>query len=402
MNRLLDFTTHSMTIVNHIMPSLSHRFDLTLSARTDSIELEKKLREARHPISEATIRLSTSIPSHWNRRSNQIRVLGCGPLCNIRKLHLWGPFSTPLTLTLLTDLLTIPAGQNLVHLSFNNMRLSGNKDHHLRFLGVLQEYYSNSLHELRISGVRFISGGNGIDDGIGRREEGDGEDIRTQLAQTLARFPRLRVIAVSGTDSTELLSLLHAPSVQLLFTSTTIQKVILFSLIFSDDDTAFVLQALADNTSVREASLGLTCGPRGGPALAQLLQHNNTLEKLWVRVPSLVEEANNHLVAEALRTANPQLLEFGLYGEKYLSCRSVDCFVEALREDNTALQELELQSSEESEELQFFLSLNRIGRHTLLQDFNNREPWVKALTEARHDLSCTFYLLSTNPTLCAL
>jgi hypothetical protein len=189
-------------------------------------------------------------------------------------------------------------------------------------------------------------------------------------------------------------------SIQALLSSRTLEKVVLFSVIFNDEDTRNMLQALQSNTTIQEASLGITCGAQSGSALAAMLQNNTTIQKLWVRMHSVEDDAQNRRIALALRTAS-SLQELGLYGDGQVSGQSQSYFLDALRVDNTQLKELDLQGAEECEEINDFLFLNQLGRRELLLACEDRQLWVHALVRARHHLSCLFFLIHANPTVCS-
>jgi hypothetical protein len=382
---------------NYISGQLkSAKFSLQLTYCTDLTVLTSKLQQAnaRSPIREAEIRIDpsfllrvTTIDVSW--RYGVLESLANG-MPHLQKLTIWGPYNASVPLPILSLLLNAQGcNSSLTHLSFNQLKFSGNRDDFLEFVEVIDRYYG-SLEEFRISAVRFLG-----------EENIDAEEER--LMQALSILPKLKLVAITGTNIVDLSKILKSPSIEALCSAVMLQKLILFSLVLPDEESSHALRALQNNRTIQEASLGLTCGTLGGPALSHMLQHNATLDKLWVRVTSLEDEKGTHAIAEALRTAS-HLKEFGLYGEGYTSDKSQGFFVDMLRHDNTRLHVLELQasSSVNSEEMHFYLSLNEIGRHQLLQHDSDREQWVRSLVLAcsRHDISCIFYLLNTNPALC--
>lgn len=123
-------------------------------------------------------------------------------------------------------------------------------------------------------------------------------------------------------------------------------------------------------------------------------------------------------IAEALRH-NQTLQYFVLYGPPptrgssishmgptlSLSPASQHAFVNMLRTTNFTLQQCDLPFDDDDlqQELDLFLKLNHAGRKHLLSPDGNAtiNEWVNVLRELRYDLDAVFYLIMTNPSLCA-
>ncbi|CAB9508448.1 expressed unknown protein [Seminavis robusta] len=354
------------------------RIDIEVSYRSDPVALKNRLRRSRHDVEEVTIRLDSSFcaegePDNIEWQYPLLQAIGSG-LSQTRTIKIQGPACAahPLHLHCVTRILEFCAG--VVHLDLSSLKLkSWAEQDELAFWAVLEQQVS--LEEFRMSGVWF-------------------HNVESRLMRLLATLPNLKVVAIRATNSV-------SETVPSLFASHSLQKVVLFSTVLCDEASQALLAALEQNTSVREASLGLTCGASGGPALQQMLQNNHTLEKLWIRINSLESDHDNQRIAQALRTAG-HLLEFGLYGEKHVSAASEEFFVDVLRTDNMKLKVLELQTPERiSEEMHYLLLLNEVGREELLHGAPPRQSWIQAIVNTRHDLNCLFYLLHANPMLCS-
>ena len=407
-------------------PPILH-LKLTAKTRAEELTLQfQKLQQQRHPptstaIEEVELRIDRSFLLGRNAGSDGVLNAlhqGLLGLETIRKVNIWGPYDTGFPIFVLRQLIIGTTSRSrLTHLSLNQLTCTGNPAEFKDFVEAI--YQCTQLQELRLQSF-------GIPE----------QTSEEWLAQALAH---VRLIAVQGSNETVLSTLLTPRFVQTLCQkSCNLQKLVLFSYIFPDSDTALVLKALtrSSHTKLQEASLGLTCGTQGGLALAEYLQMTTALQKLWLRVSSLANEESNEAIAQALRTASPSLLEFGLYGEGYLSAESQQCFTDSLKITeynnndnnsnnqycNTSLQVMELQSAEESEERNMYLVLNKIGRRQLLlsshtgndadetekvrlcDETNNpqQQRWVEALVQVKHDLSCIYYLLNANPMLLAI
>lgn len=166
----------------------------------------------------------------------------------------------------------------------------------------------------------------------------------------------------------------------------------------SDTQTEEILQALAENTSIQEADLKLNWGGLGIAALTYMLLRNTTLKRLEIFVESL-EDNKCKEIAEALRGAI-HLNSFCLSSYAKVSRENQDLFISLLRCDNMSLTDLDLRGSEESEEQNSLVLLNKLGRRALLQNLADRERWIDALVGSRHDLYSLFYLMNANPALC--
>lgn len=372
------------------------RFTVKLTASTDASALKHRLERVNVPIHEAEVIVDASfvraspmlLSENDSRPPWQYRVLETlgSELLQVKRLAIRGPYNSSMPITIVTKLLQAHSQSTISEITamnWSSIRFYGRSRDYEEFLNKIQAQCGPCLQEFRLSAVHFRTVAVQFPSDFGSR-----------LLQVVSRFPQLRLVFVNGNSASDIV---RVPPTQALFSSRSLQKVVLFSFVFNDLDTQSILQALQVNTSIREASLGLTCATLGGPALVRMLQHNNTLENLWVRMDSLEDDGCNHTIAQALRTSSA-LHELGLYGEGVVSPTSQSYFVDALRVENTSLQELDLHGADECEELNDLLFLNQLGRRELLQS-SSRPQWVQALTQTRHHLSCLFHLLQANPVL---
>ena len=163
--------------------------------------------------------------------------------------------------------------------------------------------------------------------------------------------------------------------------------------------------ALETNISLRSlVMLDSNITNAGCRALARMLVVNKTIERLDLSY-NRISDPGCSALANSL-VCNSSLKEIGLFGN--FQVRSRDVFLAVIQHNNLALEDL-LLDSEWDAEMNFFLNLNRIGRHRLLRDERlTRDEWVEALVGVQDEknslcdspqdtLSYLFYFVMAKP-----
>lgn len=135
--------------------------------------------------------------------------------------------------------------------------------------------------------------------------------------------------------------------------------------------------------------------------IAGVLKSNEKIEKLTLCFVDRVEDQKISTLVQALRE-NTTLKFLSLLNASSrnnhsgISARSQRFLVELTRH-NMILEDVKTRG-QPPEDLVLFLKLNRLGRRHLFH-MGTRERWVDALITSRHDLDCSFYFLSMNPSV---
>jgi hypothetical protein len=190
-----------------------------------------------------------------------------------------------------------------------------------------------------------------------------------------------------------------------------------------EEHIVLMTQTLESNESIRKLSL-----LKAHPPLPKDDDDKNAGEnngKVKKELPAVVVEESLSTEASAVAMANMLRVNTSL---EELALSAVDfnefaaMFVaKALEEDNKTLQHLWLLAPTnyggtssfpaDDPRIDYFLRLNRAGREkvsTLLtldrcgdaDDNASRQAWVESLLNAKRDIDCSFFFLSTRPSLC--
>lgn len=243
-----------------------------------------------------------------------------------------------------------------------------------------------------------------------------------RLMHALAKLSTLRTVTLNG------IGIAHSParclslaSLAYLAHSKSLTKLLLYDFYLDDDHIEHLSVQIKSNTQLREIRLSsCVLGNRGLVALSRLLQSGaGRLQVLHLWIKDLVWDKESTLswiaLAGALQCAN--LRDFRLLTGTKLQAMARSAppfstgdvqlaFSQAIKK-NYQLQEFSMPCNQEYQnEIAFYLKLNMIGRRKLFRRSGNqslcarKEEWVEVLSTARHDVSCLFYFLSMNPTIC--
>jgi hypothetical protein len=164
-----------------------------------------------------------------------------------------------------------------------------------------------------------------------------------------------------------------------------------------------LLQELNNNQSLTELCVydELQASGRFGAttsaAVAEMLRHNSTLESVMLSL----QPANVPPIIDALRD-NATLKKLQLHAQ-YQSCfdAAIETLGEVLR-SNFVLEHCQFVGCgvSTSQVIEFFLTLNRLGRHFLLtKQEATTEDWINTVCAHQDRTDVVMYLLRRNPTL---
>lgn len=201
---------------------------------------------------------------------------------------------------------------------------------------------------------------------------------------------------------------------------------------------------LATSTSINHnfllQELMISCWPlgkQGVNALSQMLRVNTSLKELVMVVYELEQQLNTisssnnennnnstkaEAITENITSSSSQAnnnndassilvpLAHALQVNNTLSClelhglndvsTSTEYAFQNMMKTNYTITKLKLFNTETYSKLtiNFYLKLNKVGRNKLLGTTNvSKDEWINVLSQVRHDLSCIFYFISTNP-----
>lgn len=171
----------------------------------------------------------------------------------------------------------------------------------------------------------------------------------------------------------------------------------------SDDVFVAYAEALETNRSLVELELGTYGGGgkvsnRGVTAMANMLPHNNALEKLCMCCQQGLDDNGAIAIASALQhnnTLKHLLLEDG---DDAVTHRGYEALVEMLQQ-NTVLETMYNENSGNLKlKIDYYLKLNQLGLRSLLLNVNaTRAQFLDAVVSNHEDLDCLYYMISMNP-----
>jgi hypothetical protein len=311
-------------------------------------------------------------------------------------------------------LLTIALSQasgRLEILELNNVNLTGSTEEFRDFMALLRQHASLRVFCLSSSGCSSACS-------------------ITDLMGALSDAPRLEKVIIYS-EGRSPWGPMTGEAVGTLCRSATItelQHLVLYNSssalgqnFFTDEHTVSLAQALSGpadsigSSTIIQPSLSqmqeimISCWPlgiEGVRALCQMLRVNTSLRKMTFVIYELEEIKDGCIIvdiAEALKF-NQSLKVLELHGRNNDSDAKIAieaAFLDMLQTNNYALTRLKLFNDEHSfikPDIDFYLKLNQAGRGDLLQNANaTKSEWIQALANVRHDLSCLYYFLSTNP-----
>jgi len=209
----------------------------------------------------------------------------------------------------------------------------------------------------------------------------DGEIPVDKLLRVLSSLPLLEKIELTAMDlHTNLQGVWPTrPSSALRFCySSSLKSLELGGWVLDEDLVVEMAKALETNTSLRSlVMLDNHITDKGCMALAKTLTVNQTIERLDLS-SNHITDTGCQALANSL-ASNRSLKEIGLFGKRQAHSR--DAFLRVLRHENLDLEDLLLDSVWDAE-MNFYLNLNRIGRHRLLKDPSfGRAQWVDCLND---------------------
>lgn len=337
---------------------------------------------------------------------NLFKALGDLPYLKTLRFHYGAATLQRLPVQLLTIALSQALG-TLEALELNNVNLTGSEEEFEDFEHLLQNHSS-------LQAFSFCSSGCSSASSI------------SKILSALSETPRLEKLVIYS-EGRSPWGKLTGDAVGMICRSSTLrdlQHLVLYEStsalgmgnFFTDEHTVAVAQQLSDSSdgknilkhrpSSQLEELMLSCWPlgkAGGSALSDMLRVNKTLRKLSIVVYEL-EEGDDASIIDGIAKAlqfNDTLEVLELHGRSEKWPEEAFAFLETMQ-TNYSLKRLKLFSDNSFVKpgIDFYLKLNYAGRGKLLRNANStKEQWVQALVDVRHDLSCVFYFLSTNPLL---
>ena len=228
-----------------------------------------------------------------------------------------------------------------------------------------------------------------------------GEISLEPLVQAVASIPTMEqamlceTIISSSRTGNYLAALCKSPSIQKLWWKTMPDM--------NDTHITSMVEQLLNNThSTKLTELTIRShglGQQAGQAIADLLVHNTTLEVIHLDL----DRAEYGLgIAQALLT-NTSLKCLDVWawgGDISPHSRAITKVFTHMLLSNRVLQFLTFQGLDwTNPEIDFYLRLNRAGRQCLLEHFDKKSNWTRALVKHKDDLDVCFYFLSLNPNI---
>jgi len=233
------------------------------------------------------------------------------------------------------------------------------------------------------------------------------------LLRALASAPNLRQLYVTAAavDSASSSSLTFSSSaLEQVCRSTSLEELGLWKFNFNNSQDSFpniatepltlMAPAIAQSNTMRTFEFGRCNVNRSSDkALGEMLTFNTSLEEFNIHI---YDSSDCTLVATAyaLEIKNTTLKRRKLWG--LLSRKNQEALVKMVR-NNYSLETCRLLDSDPdiSARIDFYISLNRMGRRKFLLQNSSVKDWI-AFFAMTKDLNILFYYLSMKPSLCSL
>ena len=223
------------------------------------------------------------------------------------------------------------------------------------------------------------------------------------ILNEMASFSTLKDVTITALDFNSLGSFSGESLGRLIRQNQSIKCLVLGEFNLNDEHIVPMSEALEENQSLTELSIGCNLESKGTFALANMIRTNRTLESLHLDLTTLVDGESNHIALAESLGSNDKIKRFSIFGTKGNITAKAQLRFAQMLEHNFSLEELEFQDEDEdaSPSIEMYLTLNSLGRRDLLHNQSTtKEDWVSALCNVHDNEACIFYLLSLNPALC--
>ena len=167
--------------------------------------------------------------------------------------------------------------------------------------------------------------------------------------------------------------------------------------------TSMVEQLLLHNNNTKLTELTIRShglGAQAGQAIANLLVHNTTLQVINLDLDRA--EYGLAIAPALLRNTSLKCLDVWAWGGdiSLQHSRAITKVFTRMLRSNRVLKFLTFQGLDwTNPEIDFYLRLNRAGREYLLEHFDQKSHWTRALVKHKDDVDVCFYFLSLNPNI---
>jgi len=229
------------------------------------------------------------------------------------------------------------------------------------------------------------------------------ENLLDRMALNLCNMTSLREIELSSAEEWSL----SAESLQQLYLSDTVEKLRLENFSLSQNHVLALFEELERNNSNLKGLFLSSCQMTidGLKGTASMLASNNTLEQFSLCLTNCqaqpYDDACFEEIAEALHhNTTLRNLVFSSASQDWpkLALTSQHAFADMLRSHNFTLEAMSLFGRTDlSQDVDFYIALNRMGRKHLIRNGASKEQWFHAIVQAQVDINCLYFFLSTRP-----
>ncbi|CAB9512284.1 expressed unknown protein [Seminavis robusta] len=387
----------------------------------------------------STIEEGTRLGDEKSKNRLMALLKSLGSIPTIRKFCITGPTSPHYSFPIQGLAQLLQHARKCTRFSVGRMITNGTEEEWTQFAGSLQSH--DSLEELYFNGSILFGGASSVPLG------------QERLLEAVGSMKALKIVTLNGLSShvgnpSSTPKNVSVESMSSLCQSASLTKLLIYDFTLTDDHLGGIAQAIQANNQCQLKEIRLSSchvGSQGILALGKLLSIG-TLQLLHVWIKELESDdrgatkASCLFLADSLQTS--QLRDFRLmtsahYQSRLLTPTQVDqqhpichphmqaAFCHAIGWNYHLETFSMLCGFSHHAEIAFYLKLNKLGRRRLFcsrEDptsiqtkrqqrhrskrarsdvmYNRRIDWVEVLIDSLHDLSCLYYFLSMNPSLC--
>jgi hypothetical protein len=370
-------------------------FELSLDAASDIGGFTVAIQSLSSMVREVRVDLYNSFTARWGEDGVAELFDSLGRIPELRQLEFYGLRIFPYQVPIAMIRRTLARATKLHEICLVGIQVSGEPRDFETFADTLKDHPSLKSFCLDNCRLENEARGPSLDDGI---------------IPVLVQLPTLEKVVIRAMERS-VWGTVNCKSVELLCASPTLKKLELFA--FSPCCSNFMkvmaqsLQKHSNKSQLVQLSVaGSLGGLEGVKAISQMLHTNKTLRavELHMRGRSDEDEVGIIELSKSL-THNKTLTKFQLHGttDRHGSWDARNAFLEMLQSNYTLSDSVQVfHPGFLRPQNDFYLKLNRLGRGRLLGSANiHKEEWINTLFKARDDLSCLYYLLSMNPSLCS-